>query len=140
MATPNSYLLIFGDTLYESADLSGTSWVSAPFPPGGPNGVIALATGAGVNGWVLDCSAYNDPRETHMRGISLLWTTQPNQACNWGTAANPPFNPIIPSCPPAPPPSVVIQQYASGAGHVCRIGRTEVDLDSANVAGFLSMW
>lgn len=52
-----AYLLVVDGVLYESSDLSGKAWVQEPFPAGGPNGVIALATGASANGWVFDRGA-----------------------------------------------------------------------------------
>lgn len=53
-----TFLLIFNNTVYESADSSGTSWVQEPFPGTvAPNGVLALATTVVVSGWVFDSTA-----------------------------------------------------------------------------------
>jgi hypothetical protein len=50
-----TYPLIFNNGIWESLSPTSTaSWTQEPFPAGGPNGVVALATTAGVNGWVLD--------------------------------------------------------------------------------------
>jgi hypothetical protein len=60
-----TFLLIFNNSLWESADLTPTStasWTQEPFPAtGAPKGATALGTGAGVAGWVLDGTSLPAP-------------------------------------------------------------------------------
>lgn len=81
-----TYLLVFNNTLYESADSSGTSWVQEPFPAGGPQGITALGT-VGGTAWILDSVAPPTP----------LWLRVDKNTYVQLKAANLPGTPLITS-------------------------------------------